>query len=154
MGLKAQDPINNKDKEQNLYVAGSQPTISQNQEQHLICHKLVNIFIPMNQLFFLFSHHDDKGCPSSYLAEALCICWIQLPVYPISTENTCKNIRIDAISEKKNIIGKNANWQVSLFFPWPVLGISQLSYFSFFKGCCHSDITEPARLSQLFIIRD
>lgn len=25
---------------------------------------------------------------------------------------------------------------------------------SFFKGCCHSDITEPARLSQLFIIRD
>lgn len=24
----------------------------------------------------------------------------------------------------------------------------------FFKGCCHSDITEPAKLSQLFITED
>lgn len=43
-----------------VYVAGHQPTIYWNQEQHFICSKMVNILVTMRQLFPLFSHRGVK----------------------------------------------------------------------------------------------
>lgn len=39
---------------------------------------------------------------------------------------------------------------LSLTSPWYL----SIVLVFFFKGCCHSDTTEPEKLSQLFIIRD
>lgn len=77
-----------------MQLAASQPYIET--KNNLVCNKLVNTLVLMRQLFFLFSYHHVKGCPSSQLSvpqglklklsapagEAISL---SLPTKPIST---------------------------------------------------------------------
>lgn len=83
MGWRAQNPINNQDKEQN-HLCSWQPAIHiKNIEQHLICNKLVNILVSMDNSFYSLAMISFllARCPPGFGGEALCVCrWIQLSV--------------------------------------------------------------------------